>query len=511
MADTVAEVEREDISAPAAVEMPPGTKPIVAGLMLSMFLVALDGTIVSTAMPSIIGDLGGFKLYAWVPAVYLLTTAVSTPIYGKLADLYGRKPILFTGIGLFLLGSMASGVAPGMLVLIVARAIQGLGAGAVFPITITIIGDTFSLEQRARVQGFFSSVWGISSVIGPLAGGLFVDNVGWRWIFYFNIPFGILAAVVLAMYLHEPGSHREHRLDLLGASLLTVGLTTILLILIEGGQAWDWLSWQSGLLAVVALGALSLFIREETVAPEPVVPLDLFRSRIITVSSLGSLLAGVVMISVSFEIPLFVQGVLGEDALHSGLTLAPLAIGWPIAGAMSGRLAIRFGYRITAVAGAALEVVGVALLLTIGQGTSYITASAYCFVIGVGLGLSSTPMLIAVQSGVAYARRGVATATNIFVRNFGSVMGLAVMGAIINQAASAYSGQSATSQALQVNGSRHVPAQLLTQIHTALQHGIHGAFIAALVAAIAGMLIVANLPGGSARDHEMREEPAGTG
>jgi len=504
------EIEPEQAAAEATQvpAFPAGTVPIVAGLMLSMFLVALDGTVVSTAMPSIIGDLGGFKFYAWVPAVYLLSAAVTTPIYGKLADLFGRKPVLYVGIGLFLAGSITSGAAPNMLFLIAARALQGLGAGAVQPITMTIIGDIFGLEQRARIQGVFSSVWGVSSVIGPLVGGLFVDNVGWRWIFYLNIPFGILAVVLISTFLHEKTVHRQHKLDIAGASLLSFGLCAILLFLIEGGQAWSWVSAQSGFLLVLTAAATGLFLRQEQRADEPTLPLDLFRSRIISVSALGTFFAGVVLISVSFEVPLFVQGVLGLDALHAGVALAPMSFGWPLAGAFSGKLAIRFGYRATAVVGLALDVVGVGLLLTLGESSSYVITSVYSFAIGIGLGLCSAPMLIAVQSSVPWARRGVATATVMFVRSFGSVVGLAVMGAIINHATARYAGSSATNQALSIHVRNRLPPALLRHIHDALFNGIHIAFLAALAAAIAGTAVVSKLPGGSALEHELSEAPS---
>ena len=482
---------------------PARTRPIVAGLMLSMFLVALDGTIVSTAMPRIVGELGGFALYAWVPSVYLLTTAVSTPIYGKLSDLFGRKRVLFVGIALFLLGSVLSGAAPTMLTLIVFRALQGLGAGAVQPVTTTMIGDIFSLEQRARVQGLFSSVWGVSSVIGPLLGGLLVDNVGWRWIFYLNLPVGALAVFLIWRFFAERGTPRRHTLDVAGAGLLTCGLTAILLLLIEGGQAWPWLSAPTAVLALIALVGLVVFLRVERSAAEPVLPLDLFRSRIIAVSSVGMFFAGALMVSVSFEVPLFVQGVLGQDALHAGLALAPMSLGWPLAGTFSGRLALRVGYRVTAVAGLLCDVVGVALLLTLTAHSSFVTASAFSFLIGVGLGLSSTPLLIAVQSAVTWARRGIATATNMFVRSFGAVVGLAVMGALVNAATGGVSGSA--NQALGASAGRHLSAAALRHVQTTLFSGIHAAFAAALVAAVIGLLVVCGLPGGSARDHAVQE------
>jgi EmrB/QacA subfamily drug resistance transporter len=459
---------------------------------------------VSTAMPSIVGSLGGFALYAWVPAVYLLTTAVSTPIYGKLSDLFGRKPVLFCGIGLFLLGSMASGAAPSMLLLIIFRALQGLGAGAVLPTTTTIIADLFTLEERARIQGLFSSVWGVSSVVGPLLGGLLVDTIGWRWIFYLNLPVGLLTLAMFGVYFHERHVTRRHRLDIAGATLLTVTLTSLLLVLLEGDQAWPWVSPQSAALALLAVMSFALFLRQERRAKEPAIPLDLFRSRIIIVSVLGAFFTGAVLVGVSFEVPLFVQGVLGRNALEAGFALAPMSLGWPLAGSQSGRLAIRRGYRATASAGMVCCVVGVALLLTLGINSPYWLVSSCSFLIGIGLGLSSTPTLIAIQSAVAWARRGVATATNMFVRSFGSVVGLAIMGTVVNHATGKQGAAAAANQALNIHA--HVPVAALLRFHAALNQGIHGAFLAALAAAILGLLIVTRLPGGSARQHELRED-----
>ena len=397
---------------PAEGTSTPHIRLIVAGLMLSTFLVALDGTIVSTAMPTIAGDLNGFALYAWVPSIYLLTQAVTTPIYDKIADLFGRKRVLFVGIGLFLLGSVTSGAATSMQLLILFRAIQGLGAGAVLPTTTTIIGDIFTLEQRARMQGLFSSVWGVSSVLGPLVGGGLVDAVGWRWIFYLNLPVGLLAVALIGTCFHERSVPRKHTLDLAGAAYLAAGLTAALLCLIEGGASWPWLSLQTAGLIVVSLAALVLFLRQEQRAPEPVLPLDLFRSRIIAVSTVGAFFAGMVMISVNFEIPLYIQGVLGQDAVHAGLALAPMSVGWPLAGSQSGKLAIRFGYRRTAIAGMLCDVIGVALLLGLRLHAGFALAMGLSFLIGAGLGLSTTPMLIAVQSAVAWTRRGVSSKGN---------------------------------------------------------------------------------------------------
>jgi EmrB/QacA subfamily drug resistance transporter len=484
---------------------PVRTAPLIAGLMGSMFLVALDSTIVSTAMPTIAASLKGFALYAWVPSIYLLASAVTTPLYGKLSDLFGRKHILFFGIGTFIIGSAACGAAPTMLALIIFRAVQGVGAGAVFPVTMTIIGDLFSLEQRARMQGLFSSVWGVSSVAGPLVGGTLVDSIGWRWIFYINLPIGIVATLLIALFFRERRVHGEHVLDLRGATYLTTSLTSLLLLLIQGGTAWAWVSLPTLLLAVIGMAAMGFFLREETRAPEPLIPLNLFRIRIIAVSMLAGLFIGIIMVSVSFEVPLYVQGVLGQDAFRAGLALAPLSVGWPLAAMFSGKLAIRYGYRAVGTTGMLIDVVSVALLLTLGLDSSFAEVCFYGFFIGVGLGLCATPMLIAVQGAVSWTRRGIATATNMFIRSFGQVLGLAIMGAIINSATAGIRTGSAVNRTLDVGGGKGLPAAVVDNIHRVLLDGIHGAFIAALVAAILGTVVVTRLPGGSAREHELDE------
>jgi MFS family permease len=375
--------------------------------------------------------------------------------------------------------------------------------------TVTIIGDIFSLEQRARMQGYFSSVWGISSVLGPLVGGTLVDNIGWRWIFYLNIPFGLLAVAMIAIYFKERSVHREHSLDIAGATYLTVALCAMLLFLIEGGASWAWVSVQSVVLAAAAIAALALFFREEQRAAEPVLPLELFTIRIILVSTVATFFAGIVMISISFELPLYIQGVLGMDAVHAGVALAPMSIGWPLAAAQSGKLAIRYGYRTVAVIGFILQIAGIAFLLGLSATTPFALASSLSFVVGVGLGISTTPMTIAVQSAVAWARRGIATGTSMFMRSFGQVVGLAVMGSIINNVAGSIRTSDATNATLSMHG-HTLPPAVLAHIHTVLLDGIRDAFLAALVGGVIGLIVVFFLPGGSAREHEIREEETET-
>ena len=276
------------------------TKIIVtAALMLGMSLAALDTTIVGTALPSIVGKLGGISLYSWVFSAYLLTSTTTVPIYGKLADLYGRKPLFLFGTAVFLLGSIFSGAAQSMEQLILFRAIQGLGAGAVLPIVITIIGDIFALRERARVQGLFSGVWGLSSILGPTLGGLIVDHFSWRWVFYINIPFGLLSGLLLAIYLKENIERKKHTLDYLGTLTLTGGIVALLFALLEGGTLWAWDSLQSIVLFTVALVLIILFFLQERRAPEPILPLSLFNNRIIAISSIGGVILGILMFGIT--------------------------------------------------------------------------------------------------------------------------------------------------------------------------------------------------------------------
>lgn len=476
--------------------------PVIASLMLTLFLTALDTTIVNTALPSIAGSLGGFSLYAWVPSIYLLTTAVSTPIWGKLADLYGRKHVLFSGIGIFLLGSVLSGAAPSMLFLVVTRAIQGLGAGAVQPITTTIVGDMFEPKQRARVQGFFSSVWGVAALLGPLSGGLLSDRLSWRWIFYINVPVVIAAILLLQAYFVERGTHREHRLDIRGATLLSVTLTAALLAILNGGSVWPWLSPQTGILLVLTACAAVLFVRQERRAAEPVLPLALFRIRVIAVATVAGFCIGMLRIGISFQVPLFVQGVLGQDAIHAGLALAPMSIGWPLAGSFSGRLALRFGYRTVALCGMALCALGSLLLLTLGAGSSFLDVSAFAFLVGLGLGFSATPVLVSLQSAVTWAQRGVATGSQMFMRNFGSVVGLAFTGALINHALAGKATSDTVSRILNAHAHSGLSAAARHTIQQALLNGIHAAFLVALIGALIGLVALLGFPQQVARPQQ---------
>jgi EmrB/QacA subfamily drug resistance transporter len=434
--------------------------------MLSTGLVAIDSTIIATAVPSIVKDIGGFTEFPWLFSIYLLAQAVTTPIYGKLADLFGRKPIMLLGIGFFLAGSIMCGVAWNMVVLIAFRAVQGLGAGAVFPMSITIVGDIYTVEERARVQGYLASVWGISAFVGPTLGGVFSEYVSWRWIFFINIPLSLLAGAMIERRFHEKVTRSRPKIDYLGASVLTAGLTLLILGVLEGGQAWAWGSAQSVL--ILALGALLLvlFVFVERHAPDPVLPTWVVQRRLLVTSSLASCGIGAIVLGLSSYIPTYVQGVLGTGPVVAGFALATLTMGWPISGSQAGKVYLRIGFRLCSVIGAVVVLVGSALLLLLGPGSPVAEVGVFCFVIGIGMGLSATPSLIAAQSSVGWRERGVVTGTNMFFRSMGSAVGVAVFGAIANSSL-----RSGT-----------------------LNHSIHNVYLAVVVVAVLTVVAVTLMP-----------------
>jgi EmrB/QacA subfamily drug resistance transporter len=406
--------------------------PVLIGLMLSTALVAIDATIIATAVPSVVAELGGFAEFPWLFSVYLLAQAVTVPVYGKLADVFGRKPVMLFGIGLFLVGSILCGLAWSMGSLIAFRAVQGLGAGAVQPMSMTIAGDLYSLEERAKVQGYLASVWAMSSVLGPTLGGVFSEYVSWRWIFFVNIPLCLIAAATIGLRFHEKVDRRRPRIDYAGAVVLTVALTLLILGLLEGGQAWAWGSPQG--VGVLLTGAVLLvaFVLLERRAADPVVPLRLLRNRLLVATNLVAACVGAVALGLTSYVPTFVQDVLGTGPLVAGFALAALSLGWPVSASQSGRVYLRIGFRSTAIIGASVIVLGSALLLLLDDGSPVVQVGATSFVIGLGMGFCAAPTLIAAQSAVQWQQRGVVTGTNMFFRSAGSAVGVAVFGAIAN-------------------------------------------------------------------------------
>ncbi|GAB3246235.1 MDR family MFS transporter [Nocardioides dilutus] len=406
--------------------------PVLLAVMLSVGLVAIDATVLATAVPAVVEDLGGFTQFPWLFSVYLLTQAVTVPLYSKLADQYGRKPMMLTGLGIFLLGSLLCGLAWNMTSLIAFRAVQGIGAGAVQPIGMTIVGDIYSIQERAKVQGYLAGVWALSAVVGPTLGGLFSDYMSWRWIFLVNLPVGAAALWMFLRRFEERVEPARHRIDVLGSLLLTGGGLTLLLGLLEGGVRWSWSSSTSIGLFTAAAAMLSAFVLVERRASEPVLPLWVFRHRVILPATLTALVVGVLLIGLTSYIPLYGQSVLGHSALAAGFALAALTLGWPLSAANAGRLYLTIGFRSTMVLGAVLGLAGSLLLLTLDGDSSLFHLAVPCFVMGMGFGFAVAPSVIAAQSAVGWESRAVTTGVTMFARTVGSAIGVAVFGALVN-------------------------------------------------------------------------------
>jgi len=389
-------------------------------------MAAMEMTVVSTAMPTVVAELGGALHYAWVFSAYMLASTVMVPIHGKLADLYGRKPVMLVSMAIFLAGSMASGQARTMTALIAFRAIQGIGAGGLQPIALTIVGDIFEVEERARMQGVFGAVWGIAGLAGPLLGGVIVAALSWRWVFYVNVPFGILSAIVLSFSFTESVERKTHQLDTVGATLLSLAVVTLLLGV-------------EGLLPILLVpGSLALgiaFVFVEHRAKEPMLPPHLFKTRVLATSSALSTATGAAMIGIVTFLPLYAQGVLGATPTEAGAAIAPMAVAWPIASAISGRLIPRLGFRPLVRLGmivVALATMGLAFVISRGATSFELRAASAVF--GIGMGLSNTAQVIAVQTSVAFNQRGVATASTMFFRSIGGTLGVGVMGVVLARA-----------------------------------------------------------------------------
>ncbi|WEG12573.1 MDR family MFS transporter [Pullulanibacillus sp. KACC 23026] len=479
-------------------------KMATVAMLVATFLVAIDVTVVSTAMPKIVADLSGLKLISWVFAIYTLTTSVTTPIYGKLADLFGRKIIFIIGVILFVLGSMLSGAAHTMAQLIWFRAFQGIGAGAVMPVTFTIIGDLFPGEQRARMQGVFSSIWGIAGLLGPLVGGFFVDHISWRWIFYINLPVGLVSLILITLFFHETlGERKSRKIDYFGAITFTIGISSLLYALLNGGSKYAWNSAPIYTLFAVAIIFIILFAILETKVTEPMLPPSLFKKPIILTSNLMVFLSSGVLIGVNVYLPMWIQTILGHSATSSGLTLMPMSIAWPLGATFAGRYMYKIGSKTTAVIGAVLIALGSTWLLALSLNSPYWYFVGIMIVIGLGMGYSTTPATVLVQSAVGWQMRGAATASNTFMRSVGQTVGVAVYGTIFNNTIVTYgekvsggkmSGES-ISGILNSNAavSKLQPA-VLEIIQKTLAHTLHNVFVLSFIIGLATLVVTLFLP-----------------
>jgi EmrB/QacA subfamily drug resistance transporter len=405
---------------------------IMAGIMLAMLLSALDQTVVGTALPRVIADLNGLEHYAWVFTAYMLASTVTVPIYGKLSDVYGRRPFFLIGMVLFLLGSALSGTSQSMEQLIIYRAIQGLVAGAMMPITQSIVGDIFPPAQRGKWMGLMMAVFGLAAIVGPTAGGWITDNWGWRWIFYVNMPVGAIALLTVGLTLPSLGQRKEHRIDYLGAAILVAAAGPMLLAFSWAGSQYDWISVQViGLLVFAAIMFVVFFLWEGRAA-EPVITPGLFRNGIFSVSVLSSFLVSAGMFGAIMYLPLFVQGVLGQTATNSGAVLTPMMLGLMVTSIVSGQLMSRWGrYKILAIVGFTITCVGMFFLSRVGVGTGSTVVVWDMVILGLGMGVGMTLFTIVAQNAFPFRQIGEVTASLTFFRSIGGTVGVAILGSIM--------------------------------------------------------------------------------
>lgn len=491
---------------------------VTAGVMTGMFIAALEATVVGTAMPTVIASLGGLSHYSWVFSAYLVTSTVTVPVWGKLSDLYGRRLLYQIGIGVFLLGTLLSGFSASMTQLIVFRAIQGLGAGALVPLGMTIIGDTFTLEERAKMQAYFSGVWGLSSIIGPIVGGFITDQISWRWVFFVNLPIGVVAALIIGFALREPKQHTKPTIDYAGAILLMTAISLLMLAMVEGGSG-GLITSQNLMIFAASAVLLVIFFVVEKRAKDPIIPFDLFRNKTIAIAIPAGFLGGVAMFGAISFIPLFAQGSLGFSATAAGSLLTPLMLSWVSMSIVGGRLMLRVGYRAITIVGYSALTLGFIFLALFDRNTNVFWLYVDLVTIGIGLGLSMLTLLIAVQQAVEKSKLGVATSLNQFSRSIGGAIGVAVMGAILTASlatqlskAAEESGVMTRAQAqefasnpnalIEPGAKSSISPETLAVLQSALARAIHPVFWSGAVMAGLGLLVVLFLPKEKRREED---------
>jgi EmrB/QacA subfamily drug resistance transporter len=466
---------------------------ILAAAMMATFMAAVESTIVATAMPTIVADLGDFQLFSWVFAVYLLTQGVSVPIYGRLADLYGRKRIFFAGAALFLVGSTLCGFARGMLPLIAFRALQGVGAGAVQPVAYTIVGDIYTPAERARIQGLLSGVFGVAAVVGPTLGAFLVEHADWPIVFWINLPIGAAAIAMLAIFYHEKAERSGHQVDYLGSLLLMLGGGALMLALIQGGNL------ARGTLVLCVSGgvaALAVLAWYERRIAEPILPLRLWRNRVIALGGLGSFSIGAIVMSISAFLPTYVQGAMGRSATSAGIALGGMSVSWAVAAVIGGRFMIRTSYRASALFGGAMLVLGNAVLVAMTPASGLAWAGMGALLVGFGLGFCNTTYLVSVQAAVSWHERGAATASNMFMRITGQSIGAAFFGALVNAGILHYAPQAAgmVERLMDPVQRQGLGAAANTQLTGALAAALQNVYITGAALSVIVLVLGARLP-----------------
>lgn len=478
---------------------------VIAAVMASMFMVAIEATIISTAMPQIVAELGGLDLYSWVFSSFLLTQTAMTVVFGKLSDLYGRKPVMLVGIAIFIVGSLFAGIAWSMPSMIVFRLIQGVGAGAVQPMALTIVADLYPANERGKVQGWLASVWAFSAVVGPLAGSLIIRDLSWAWVFWINAPIGLAAAIGFTFFLREDVKHQKRSIDYAGAALFSVAIAALMFALTEAGSLNERNTLVAGGLFVVAT---ILFVLQEQRTPDPMISFALWRRRPIAAANGATLLAGMALMGLTTFLPMYVQVVLQRSAIVAGLALTMMVLGWPVGATIAARSFQRVGLRRIMQSGGALMPVGAIFFITLGPDSSPVAAALGSLVMGLGMGLLSVSSLVLIQEIVDWSQRGSVTASNLFARNLGSTVGATVFGAVVNFGLSHVTGGVAVT-ADQLQQLLQSPAGTVggdPGVRLALQHALHLMFWAMFLGAVAIALIATLVP--TVTLGRARQEPA---
>jgi EmrB/QacA subfamily drug resistance transporter len=481
------------LAAPEVREGTPGRSLVLAACIMATFMAAVESTIVATTIPTIVGELGGFNLFSWVFTIFLLTQAVSIPIYGRLADLYGRKPVFFIGAGLFLAGSTLCGLAWDMPSLVFFRAIEGFGAGAIQPIAATILGDIYTPTERAKIQGLISSVFGVAAVIGPSMGAFLIQHVSWRVVFWVNLPIGAAAIVMIALFLKERVQHRDHQVDWLGSLLLLIAFGGLMLAMVQGGTLGHDVLWTVSIVGGVALVALPI---HEARVREPMLPLELWRNRIIVTGSLGSCGTGATMMGVSAFLPAYVQGAMGYSAIAGGLVLGAMSVSWAIASIVGGRIMVRTSYRLVAVMGAAFLAFGCLMLTLLSPADGPIWAGVASFVMGIGMGFANTVFIVAIQASVPWRQRGAATSSNMFLRFVGQAAGAAGCGAVLNATMIGMdpSAPRAVDKLMDAASRAAMPTDQVSHLTNVMAASLHNAYLLALVFSLLTLVVAGCIP-----------------
>ena len=464
--------------------------------MVAMFLAAVEGTVVTTAIPTIVKDLQGFGIISLVFSAYFLTSAISTPICGKLSDIYGRKNVLSIGIIIFLIGSLLCGLSQTMYMLIGSRAIQGLGAGAIFTVTYTIVGDVFTLEERPKVQGYLSAVWGIASLAGPLFGGTLIDMLSWNWIFFINIPFGILSIILIQRNLKETFEKRKHKIDFAGAITLSIAMIIFMNIFLSTENTNLNHNIFIIISVVITIIFLVAFYKIERRAKDPIIPFDIF-TKTSTIINLISFLASAIMIGANVYMTIYLQNVLGFNAKISGLALAPMSISWFIASVVLGKCIAKYGEKTIIIISNIVLLISTILLPTLGINSSLLLVIIYVFIMGFGFGGAFTTITIIIQESVEYNKRGAATATNSLLRTLGQTIGVSVFGSIFNLYIIKYFiklGINGVDPSNLYKSSTYNAAVTSEQVRLSLNSSLHVLFIILIIITILSLILSIAMP-----------------